>query len=97
MNSSNTEDGKVRDPPAYWRRLFQMMATVPIIFMTMVGAPIILPHNTIAVTAAIAVIMPIPCLAAAYLGIRVRELPYYWGFVLRGKTAGSWGYVYLLA
>lgn len=74
-----------------------MMATIPIAFLAMVGASIIFPHNTVAVAAAIAVIMPIPFLAGAYFGIHTRELPYYWGYVLRGKIARNWGYVYLLA
>ncbi len=74
-----------------------MMSTIPIIFMAMVGAPIILQHNAVAAAAAIAAIMPIPFLARAYFGIRIRELPYYWGYVLRGKTARNWGYFYLVA
>lgn len=97
MNSNNSEDGKSHDPPTYWRRLLQIVATIPIAFLAMVGASIILQHNTVAVAAAAAVIMPMPFLAGAYFGISIRELPYYWGYVLRRSSARNRGYVSLFA
>jgi hypothetical protein len=86
-----------RDPPAYWRRLLPMMATIPILFLAMVGASVILRHNELAVETAVAFIMPMPLLVCAYFGIRIQEMPAHWGYVLRGNVARNWGYVSLIA
>lgn len=95
--SNESKGGKFHDPLAYWRRLFQLMAAIPVLFLAIVGTSAILQHNKLPVEPAIALIIPTPFLVCAYFGIGIRELSYYWGYVLRGNVARNWGYVYLLA
>jgi hypothetical protein len=89
--------GAERDPPAYWRRLGQLMLTIPVGFLLTLGVTWLLRLYGVAYQPAIAIMLPMPILAMAFFGIQRQELPLYWNYVIKGRLAQKLGRMALIA